>query len=182
MLRHYTGTTGTCWSTEGQTETCILQYSPEERSPQIAHMRFWDSIGPEPPRDFRPNGGLTSSELLTACNADTDIEEFICNTEQRWWEKVIKYTMCRGAIQLLYDIRWPLNVSHLRDAAGSIAHRRGAGNAGRTDGWADGWQWRIYRADRATDGWCGGRYGVHRCVLHWPIERRRMICDLESRI
>lgn len=45
----------------------------------MEHMRFWDSIGPEPLTDFKPKGGFTSSELLTACNPDTDIEEFICS-------------------------------------------------------------------------------------------------------
>lgn len=46
----------------------------------MTHMRLWDSIGPGlgPDRDFRPNGGLTSSELLTACSPEMDTEEFIC--------------------------------------------------------------------------------------------------------
>lgn len=53
---------------------------PEDRSPQMTHMRLWDSIGPGlwADRDFRPNGGLTSSELLTACSPEMDTDEFIC--------------------------------------------------------------------------------------------------------
>ena len=41
--------------------------SPEERSPQMAQSRFWASMGPGLWGDsFTPNGGFTSSELLTA--------------------------------------------------------------------------------------------------------------------
>lgn len=52
---------------------------PEERSPQMAQRRFWESVGPGlwPKSGFRPNGGFTSSELLTACRPDMDTVELI---------------------------------------------------------------------------------------------------------
>ena len=46
----------------------------------MAHRRFWDSMGPPgllADRDLRPKGGLTSSELLTACRPDMDTVELI---------------------------------------------------------------------------------------------------------
>lgn len=52
---------------------------PEDRSPQMAHKRFCETIGPGLWLDsgFKPKGGFTSSELLTACRPDMDTVELI---------------------------------------------------------------------------------------------------------
>ena len=70
---------------------CGGRGSPEERSPQMAHSRFWDSMIPGLWADIglRPNGGLTSSELLMACFPDT--EELICADGRRGRERTRRY-------------------------------------------------------------------------------------------
>ncbi len=69
---------------------------PEERSPQMAHKRFWETMGPGLWADsgLKPKGGLTSSELLTACRPDMDTVELIWDgprvvrwREIKWWKK-----------------------------------------------------------------------------------------------
>lgn len=54
-------------------------HSPEERSPQMTHKRFWDNISPGlwAGMGLRPNGGLISSELLIECIPDMGAEEEI---------------------------------------------------------------------------------------------------------
>lgn len=57
----------------------LLVHSPEERSPQMTHNRFWDNISPGlwAGTGLRPNGGLISSELLTECIPAKGAEEEI---------------------------------------------------------------------------------------------------------
>lgn len=54
-------------------------FSPEDLSPQMQQRRFWESMGPWPWDEscFKPSGGFTSSELLTACSPDMDTVELI---------------------------------------------------------------------------------------------------------
>lgn len=53
--------------------------SPEDLSPQMEQRRFWESIGPGlwDESCFKPSGGFTSSELLTAWSPDMDTVELI---------------------------------------------------------------------------------------------------------
>lgn len=52
---------------------------PEDLSPQMEQRRFWESIGPGlwDESCFKPSGGFTSSELLTAWSPDMDTVELI---------------------------------------------------------------------------------------------------------
>ncbi len=63
-----------------ESNSCIEGVSsPEDLSPQMEQRRFWESIGPGLWDDscFKPNGGFTSSELLTAWSPDMDTVELI---------------------------------------------------------------------------------------------------------
>lgn len=49
----------------------------------MAHRRFWESMGPPGLWPPSPNGGFTSSELLTACSPDMDTVELIWRPRER---------------------------------------------------------------------------------------------------
>lgn len=50
----------------------------------MAHRRFWESMGPPGLWPPSPNGGFTSSELLTACRPDMETVELIWRQRERW--------------------------------------------------------------------------------------------------